>query len=140
MMLLEKNRSKEEIREVLIEIIPKIKNKEKRQWLREIIEYILGDVLGNEKEEILKLIKEEENDMEEWIKTVKRNEAKKEKKLKELIKKEKEVGRFEGKIEAIKEIIKNLLKFTQDEELILKCTNIGKEEFEKLKKEIQEEN
>ena len=48
-----------------------------------------------------------------------------------------EEGREEGKLETQTLIVKNLLENSVSDDIILKSTNISKEELEKIKKEIK---
>ena len=48
----------------------------------------------------------------------------------------KKEGRNAGIKETITNMIKNMLKFNEDEETIMKYTNVKKEEIEKIRKEL----
>ena len=100
------------------------------------VEYVIPDVLGEDKEEILKILKgkEKEEMNDEWFETIKRNEAKKENELKKQGRKE---GRKQGKKETILEIIKNMLTLNQDAQTIMKFTKAKKSDIEEVKKELQ---
>ena len=156
MMLIEKYETKEEIEKIIIELRRMTKSKERIEWLKEVVEYILGDVLKERKEKILKIIGGEEEEMEEWLARVKRTEerrireeerkkAEEEKRRKEYIKQCKKEALEEGKKEGIKEgvletlvsTIKNMLKYHEDEEKIMKYTNAKREDIEKIKKELE---
>lgn len=63
---------------------------------------------------------------EEWMERVKRNN----KKIKEGL-------MNKGKIELLKEMIKNMLTYNETDEKIMNYTEIEKSELEKIKKEIQ---
>ena len=67
----------------------------------------------------------EENNMEDLVERIKKNEEKIRKKLIR-----------EGK----KEVIINMLKRNEDEEKIMEYTNVKKDELEKIKKEMQMQN
>lgn len=128
MLLIEKCKTKEEVIDILINLIELTENQDRIKWLEKIVEYILPDILGENKNIILKILKGKEKDEmdDEWFETIKRNEAKKENKL-----------RKEGKKETILEIIKNMLELNQDEKTIMKFTKAKKSDIEKAKKELQ---
>ncbi len=128
MMILEKCRNSEELKRTIIELG---KTNERVEWLKELIEYVFQDILGEDKEEILeKFERKEENNMEDLVERIKTYEERKEKRL---IRR----GRIEGKVETITNMIKNMLKLNQDEEFIMKCTNAKKEDIEKARKELE---
>ena len=142
MMLLEKCKTKEEVLETLIELIIKAKNEERIEWIKGLVEYVFPDILGEDRGRLLKMIeKKEKRKMEDLVERIKKYEEMREKRL---IGKGREegiaVGRKEGRNAGIKEtitnMIKNMLKLNQDEELIMKCTNAKKEEIEKIRKEL----
>ena len=128
MLLIEKCKTKEEVIDILINLIELTENQDRIKWLEKIVEYILPDILGENKNIILKILKGKEKDEmdDEWFETIKRNEAKKENKL-----------RKEGKKETILEIIKNMLELNQDEKTIMKFTKAKKSDIEEAKKELQ---
>ena len=136
MMVLEKCRNSEELKRTIIELG---KNKDMIEWLKELIEYVFPDILGEEKEEMIeKMERKEENNMEDLVERIKKYEERKEKRLINKGRTEgRTVGRTEGKIETITNMIKNMLKLNQDEEFIMKCTNAKKEDIEKAKKELE---
>ena len=140
MLLIEKCKTKEELIDTLMNLIVLIKDKEKIEWLEKIVEYILSDILGENKKDILKILKgkEKEEMDDEWFETIKRNEAKKENELKNQGKKEgRKEGRKLGKKETILEIIKNMLVLNQDEKTIMKFTKAKKSDIEEARKELQ---
>lgn len=132
MMLIEKYDTSEQIKNVLIELINLAKNQERIDWIKEVLTtFLKGTLERNDEEIIWKIIEEKEkNNMdEEWIARVKRNN----KRIKEgLINK--------GKLETLKEMVKNMLKYNETDEKIMNYTKIEKSELEKIKKEIQMQN
>ena len=149
MMLIEKCKTKEEVIDILLELI-KLADEERLRWIAKIVEYILDELLGEVKVLVLELIskmleKEEKNMDEEWIERIKRNERKKEKKLteagitigrKEGLQEGKREGVRVGKKETIIEIVKNMLKLNQDENTIMKFTNAKREDIEEAKRQM----
>ena len=136
MLLIEKCKTKEELIDILMSLIVLIEDQERIEWLEKNVEYVIPDVLGEDKEEILKILKgkEKEEMNDEWFETIKRNEAKKENELKKQGRKE---GRKQGKKETILEIIKNMLTLNQDAQTIMKFTKAKKSDIEEVKKELQ---
>lgn len=128
MLLIEKTTNKEELMKILLELSSMTDSKERIKWLERIIEHILPNICRDEKEEILKIHKKEENKMnplDEVIERINRNEEKRKRKL---IKNSKKAG--------IMEIVKNMLLLNQDEKTIMKFTKVKKEDIEKVKKQI----
>ena len=125
MMLIEKYDTSEQIKNVLIELINLAKNQERIDWIKEVLTtFLKGTLERNDEEIIWKIIEEKEkNNMdEEWIARVKRNN----KRIKEgLINK--------GKLETLKEMVKNMLKYNETDEKIMNYTKIEKSELEKIK-------
>lgn len=124
-MFLEKSESYEELIENLDKIITTIENKEKLRELANIISYLLDDVL-DEKMQIQLLQKIErkvgKKSMNMLIDTLK----------KESIEKQKKQGREESQ----RKIVKNMIYLKIDEEIILKTTEINKQQLEEIKKEL----
>ena len=93
--------------------------------------YILKDTLEVEKQkEIVKLLeKGEKGKMDEWLESIRRNDAK----IKMNWMKD---GMKKGRKQGITAILKNMLENKVDIESIMKYTNVEKEEIEKIKKEM----
>ena len=108
-----------------------LNSKKQQKWIKEITLYILSDVLSpDEREEILNIIEnKEENDMDEWVKRVRRNNEKNEQKLIKT-----------GKHQTLKNFIKNMLLNNEDEAKILQYTNLSQKEYQKIKKELKVES
>ena len=143
MLLIEKCKTKEELIETLIDLID-MAEEDRIEWLEKVVEYILPDILGENKNIILKMLKgKEKKEMDdEWVETIMKNEEKKEKALRREGRREgkregKREGRREGKKETILEIIKNMLELKQDEKTIMKFTKAKKSDIEEAKKEMQ---
>lgn len=80
MLLIEKCRTKEELIDTLMELIIHTESQDRIEWLEKIVEYILSDLLGEAKHEILRILKGKERShmSDEWFETIKRNEIKRE--------------------------------------------------------------
>jgi len=148
MLLIEKLETSQEIKNQLIEMITKREDQERLEWYKEIVIYILADVLTTEDiEDIFKIIEEKEKNKmdEEWIERIKRNNKKLEEKL---INQGKEAGLAEGRIEGLAKgklenlisMIKNMLSYNETDEKIMKYTKVDEKQLEKIKKEIQMQN
>ena len=130
MMVLEKCKTKEELKNNIVEIVLKAQDKERIEWVKQIVNYVFADTLGDDANKILNVLeKGEMSDMEDLIERIEINEARIRRKL---IKK----GRMEGIIENMMSIIKNMLQQNEDEEKIMKYTNAKIEDIEKAKKEL----
>lgn len=102
-------------------------------WLLDVVNYILADTLKEEKQEIIKLILEGEDDMDEWLERVKRND---EKQRKGLIKQAKR--NVEKKI--MNQLIINMLKYQVTDEKIIQYTGINQEQLEIIKNKTKNLN
>lgn len=140
MMLIEKFETSEDIKNILIDLINKAKDQERIKWIKDIVTYILSNVLEKEDiSDVLKIIEKKENNSmdDEWIERVKRNNAK----IKnDLINQGKEEGKKEGIKETIKAMIKSMLSYNETDEKIINYTKVSKKELEKIKKEVQIQN
>ena len=140
MMLIEKFETSEDIKNILIDLINKAKDQERIKWIKDIVTYILSNVLEKEDiSDVLKIIEKKENNSmdDEWIERVKRNNAK----IKnDLINQGKEEGKKEGIKETIKAMIKSMLSYNETDEKIINYTKVSKKELEKIKKELQIQN
>ncbi len=136
MMLIEKFETSEDIKNILIDLINKAKDQERIKWIKDIVTYILSNVLEKEDiSDVLKIIEKKENNSmdDEWIERVKRNNAK----IKnDLINQ----GKKEGIKETIKAMIKSMLNYNETDEKIINYTKVSKKELEKIKKEVQIQN
>lgn len=148
MLLIEKCRTKEELIDTLMELIIHTESQDRIEWLEKIVEYILSDLLGEAKHEILRILKGKERShmSDEWFETIKRNEIKKENRLRregekkgEKIgeKRGEEKGKKEGRRESLLEIIKNMIRLNQDEKIIIKFTKAKKSDIEEAKRELE---
>lgn len=133
MLLIEKYQTPQEIRNILLELNSINNNKKRKMWLLDVINYILADTLKEEKQEIIKLILGGEDDMDEWLERVKRND---EKQRKGLIKQAKR--NVEKKI--MNQLIINMLKYQVTDEKIMQCTGINQEQLEKIKNKTKNFN
>jgi len=123
MMLLEKCKDKEELKEIIIELYGNA-NTARREWLENLIKYVFPSVLNDS--EILKLIKgKEKMPMEDLIERLKANRRREDRELKR-----------KAISETIKSVITNMLKENHAEEMIMKITNAKKEEIEKIRQEM----
>ena len=140
MMLIEKFETSEDIKNILIDLINKAKDQERIKWIKDIVTYILSNVLEKEDiSDVLKIIEKKENNSmdDEWIERFKRNNAK----IKnDLINQGKEEGKQEGLKETIKAMIKSMLSYNETDEKIINYTKVSKKELEKIKKELQIQN
>lgn len=120
MMLLEKCKNQEELKNTAIELWKKA-DEARKGWLENLIKYVFPEILDDE--EILKLIKEREKlPMEDLIERLK---AARKKEDKALVR------------ETIRKIIKNMLKENLDEDTIMKFTNAKRKEIEKIRMELE---
>lgn len=133
MLLIEKYQTPQEIRNILLELNSINNNKKRKMWLLDVINYILADTLKEERQEIIKLILGGEDDMDEWLERVKRND---EKQRKGLIKQAKR--NVEKKI--MNQLIINMLKYQVTDEKIMQCTGINQEQLEKIKNKTKNFN
>ena len=126
MMLLEKCRNKEELRDTLIEIWSQSKSEKIKEWIEDLIIYVFPHMLGEEKETILKIIEGRNRGlMEDLLIRIEEEEKRRMKEIEQT-----------GKMDGLKEIIKNMLKLNQDESTIMKFTNAKKKDIERAKKEL----
>jgi len=124
MMVLEKCTNDEQMREIIIKLW-KNANSMRKVWLANLIRYAFSQMLQDE--EILKLInKKEKISMEDWIERMKANRKKEDRALERKTIKE-----------TIKLVVKNMLKENQDENTIMKFTNIERKEIEKIRRELK---
>ena len=125
-LLLEKLKTGEEIFNMLENAIEKEQDEKNRIILKRIIAFILEEKLKTKDRKLLlkKLEKEEKSMVLEVIR--KENEK--------LIRQGREEGKKEGKLETLKQSIKNMLQFGEDEEKIMKYVGINKKELENIKK------
>lgn len=138
MMLFEKCKTREELKNEIIEMLLRAEKAKRITWIKQLIKYVFVDKLGDDAKKILEILeKGEMNDMEDLFERIEINEARIRRKL---IKKGRRQGRVEGRnegiIEAITSIIKNMLKQNEDEEKIMKYTNAKKEDIDFVKKEL----
>ena len=136
MLLIEKCRTKEELIDTLMELIIHTESQDRIEWLEKIVEFILPDLLGEAKNEILRILKGKERShmSDEWFETIKRNEIKKENRLRREGEKK---GEKKGRRESLLEIIKNMIRLNQDEKIIIKFTNAKKSDIEEAKRELE---
>lgn len=140
LMLLEKCKNDDETRKTLLHLW-KVADIARRSWLANLIKYVFSQMLKDE--QILKLINEKENSsMEDWIERMKavrerEDKALKKKAIKEGLKEGRAEGRAEGIKETIKLIVKNMLIENEDENTIIRYTNINKQDIEKIRKELE---
>ncbi len=124
-MFLEKSESYEELIENLDIMIETIKNKEKLKELANIISYLLNDVLEEKvQKQLLQKIERKvgERGMSILIETLRKESM------------EKQIN--QGKQESQRKIAKNMIYLKVDEDIILKTTEINKEQLEEIKKEL----
>lgn len=127
-LLLEKLKTGEEIYDMLNNVIEQEKEEKNRIILKRIIAFILEEKLKTEDRKLLleRLESEGENMVLEVIR--KENEN--------LIKQGKKEGKREGKLEILKQSIKNMLQFGEDEEKIMKYMGINRKELDHIKRMI----
>ena len=145
MLLIERSKNKEELGKNLEEIIPYVEN-ENKGIIKNIIQMVYREKLGEEKtEEILKNMKEGENMLA--VVEMMRKEAEKERKLdfsngrKTGLKEGRATGLKDGRVlgikdgikEGITKIAKKLLKLNYDTNSIKEITGLKEEEIEKLR-------
>ena len=120
--ILEKVQTTEEILEIIDKIAKKITNEEKRENLKRIVEYLLDD----------KLLKEEMEEIKEKLKNKERDDIMR---VHEVIRRDREKSRKEGKIEGkLEQAIldaQKMLAEKLDVNLIMKITGLKKEQFMK---------
>ena len=116
--ILEKAKNTEEILEIIDKIAKKITNEGKRENLKRIVEYLLDDkILKDEMEEIKEKLKNEERD------DIMR--------VHEVIRRDREKSRKEGKLEQAILDAQKMLAEKLDVNLIMKITGLKKEQFMK---------
>lgn len=94
---------------------------ERKRWLASLVKYVFSKIA--EDEEIFKLINEKESmPMEDWIERMKVNRKKEDRKLVK---------------DTIMEIVKNMLKANQDDNTIIKFTNVKKEDIDQIRKKLE---
>ena len=128
-MLLEKQRKVSQIKNILIEMLTRIKDKELQKWLEEIIEQVVIKKLNEEDSKEVEEILEKlggESEMDEWMDRVLRNEEREKRKI---LKK--------GKISNMIETVKKMLKNQETDEKIMLYTEVTEKELKKIKKELQ---
>ena len=129
MLLIEKYQTSQEIRNILLKLNSINNNKDRKMWLLDVINYILADTLKEEKQEIIKLILGGEDDMEEWLERVKRND---ERIKRRIVRKALE--------RTLIQYIRNMLNNKETDEKIMRYTNINQEELDRIKKKIEAQN
>lgn len=129
MLLIEKYQTTQEIRNILLELNSINNNKDRKMWLLDVINYILADTLKEESQEIIKLILGGEDDMEEWLERVKRND---ERIKRRIVRKALE--------RTLIQYIRNMLNNKETDEKIMRYTNINQEELDRIKKKIEAQN
>lgn len=123
-MLLEKLETEKEITQTLERILYYEKEEENINLLKRMIIFILKHKIGTQNRE--KLLKKMEKENPDMILEVIRKESEKQRRE----------GKKEGKLEMLKHSIKNMLQFGEKEENIMKYMGINKEELESIKKSI----
>ena len=138
MMVFEKCKTKEELKNDIVEMLLKAEDKERIKWIEQLIKYVFADKLGEDGRKILEVLeKGEMSGMEDLFERIEINEARIRRKLINKGRTEgRSVGRTEGIIETIKSIIKNMLQQNEDEEKIMKYTDAKREDIEAVKKEL----
>ena len=116
--ILEKAESTEEILEIIDKISKKITNEEKRTNLKRIIEYLLDD----------KILKEEMEAIREKLKNKERDDIMR---VHEVIRRDREKYKKEGKLEQTIIVAQKMLEENIDVNLIMKITGLKKEQFMK---------
>lgn len=128
-MMIEKAKDCEELTQNLFRIIKNTNHKKHLEEIRDIIVYLLNNVLGRKaQQELLEEIERKvgEKGMSELIERLRRENMEKQRKK----------GRSEGKSEERKEIAENMLNLKLDEKIILEATRLKKEELEEIKNKI----
>ena len=99
--------------------------------------YAYSQVLSNK--EISELIYGKEKiPMEDWIERMKASRRRENRELrKKAIKEGRQEGRQEGIKETIRLIVRNMLKENQDENTIMRYTNVNREEIEEIRREVE---
>lgn len=116
--ILERAESTEEILEIIDKISKKITNEEKRTNLKRIIEYLLDD----------KILKEEMEAIREKLKNKERDDIMR---VHEVIRRDREKYKKEGKLEQTIIVAQKMLEENIDVNLIMKITGLKKEQFMK---------
>lgn len=146
MMIFEKCKTKEELKNEIIEMVLRAEDKERINWIKQMIKYVFVDKLGEDAIKILEILeKGVTNEMEDLFERIEINEARIRKNLINKGKAEgiavgktegRAIGRLEGILENMMNIIKNMLQQNEDEEKIMKYTNAKREDIEAAKKEL----
>lgn len=127
-MIIEKCKTKEEINLEMNKMIERIKEPKDKEALAEIVTNIIAPIVGEEetKKMLEKIDRREENTMSPFVKMTLDLEYKAWKK-----------GVREGEVKArksgIRNMVKNMLRFGESEEKIMKYTGISKKELEDMK-------
>lgn len=131
MMIFEKCKTKEELKNEIVEMLLLAQEKNKIKWIEQLIRYVFADKLKEDGNRILEVLeKGEMSEMDDLLERIEINEARI---RRNLINK----GKMEGIIETMTTIIKNMLQQNENEEKIMKYTNAKKEDIEKVKKELK---
>lgn len=125
MLLLEKLKKEDDLFKTISRIVEKEKDKNNQSILKRIIAFILkekipAEDIGN----LLKKLEEEEKDM--VIEVVQRENER-----------QRRMGIKQGRLEILKETVKNMLQLGERDEKIIKYIGISKKELEKIKSNIE---
>lgn len=115
---------------MLKKVIEQEHNEKNRIILKRIIAFILEEKLKTEDKELL--LKKLEREGESMVLKVIRKEN--ENLIRRGIREGKKEGIKEGKLEILKQSVKNMLQFGENEEKIMKYVGINKKELEKIKR------
>ena len=116
--ILEKAKNTEEILEIIDKLAKNVTKEEKRETLKRIVEYLLDD----------KLLKEEMEEIKEKLKNKERDDIMR---VHEVIRRDREKSRKEGKLEQAILDAQKMLAEKLDVNLIMKITGLKKEQFMK---------
>jgi len=126
-MILEKCKNNEEIILCLSRIRKSIKNDKQLKQLKRIVGYLYGSEDETSINEIVKILDEgeSENDMSSIIEKIRRESLN-----------EKRAAKVEGILQAVKQIVEQMIKMNLEDDFIKQVTGAKKSEIEKIRKEM----
>lgn len=136
-MLIEQNKGKEKLEEVLRKISEKCSNNLQKAQMERIIRYILRPILGEDTDKMIEIFRERE--VRDMVKTAQdyireEFEGYKRKARKEGIQEGRQEGRIEGIKEILNKIVKQMLQDGENVEKIERYTELSKEKIEEIAK------
>ena len=134
-MIIEKCKTTKELEEQIYKIIEIMTNEEEKEKLEEIVINVVAPNVGEKK--AIEMIEEinKKKEVEQMSPVQKMFLELKQKAITE----GRAEGRAEGRTETVTKAVKNMLKYGEKEEKIIRYTGITKQEMEEIKKHIKDE-